>query len=222
MKAIIAIVKKQYVLIHNLKLKISNMGKLQSLFGYLFEKENNVVSEKELIREKIRKKKQQLSDKDKEIEAANVFEKIEALPEFINAHNIMIYWSMPDELPTHDFIIRWSKKKTMLLPVVKGEDMLIKPFSTKEELKQGSLGIWEPDTQKEYLNSIDLVIVPGVAFDRNKSRLGRGKGYYDRYFINKRIVKIGVCFDFQLLESIPEDSFDIKMDKVITSSILIN
>lgn len=198
------------------------MGKLQSLFGYLFEKDNNVVSEKELIREKIRKKKQQLSDKEKEIEAANVFEKIEALPEFINAHNIMIYWSMPDELPTHNFIIRWSKKKTMLLPVVKGEDMLIKPFSTKEELKQGSLGIWEPDTQKEYLNSIDLVIVPGVAFDRNKSRLGRGKGYYDRYFINKRIVKIGVCFDFQLLESIPVDSFDIKMDKVITSSILIN
>ena len=197
------------------------MGKLQSLIGYLFEKKNNVISEKELIREKIKKKKQQLTDKEKEIEAANVFEKIEALPEFINAHNIIIYWSMPDELPTHNFIIRWSKKKTMLLPVVKGEDMLIKPFSTKEELKQGSLGIWEPDTQKEYLNSIDLVIVPGVAFDRNKSRLGRGKGYYDRYFINKRIVKIGVCFDFQLLESIPIDSFDIKMDKVVTNSFLI-
>ena len=198
------------------------MGKLQSFISYLFEKNSNVTSEKELIRERIKKKKQQLTDKEKEIEAANVFEKIEALPEFINAHNIMIYWSMPDELPTHDFIIRWSKKKTMLLPVVKGEDMLIKPFSTKEELKQGSLGIWEPDVQKEYLNSIDLVIVPGVAFDRDKSRLGRGKGYYDRYFINKRIVKIGVCFDFQLLESIPIDSFDIKMDKVITSSILIN
>ena len=197
------------------------MGKLQSLIGYLFEKKNNVISEKELIREKIKKKKQQLTDKEKEIEAANVFEKIEALPEFINAHNIMIYWSMPDELPTHNFIIRWSKKKTMLLPVVKGDDMLIKPFSTKEELKQGSLGIWEPDVQKEYLNSIDLVIVPGVAFDRDKSRLGRGKGYYDRYFINKRIVKIGVCFDFQLLESIPIDSFDIKMDKVVTNSILI-
>ena len=197
------------------------MGKLQSLIGYLFEKKNNVISEKELIREKIKKKKQQLTDKENEIEAAKVFEKIEALPEFENARSVMIYWSMPDELPTHNFIIRWSKKKTMLLPVVKGEDMLIKPFSTKEELKQGSLGIWEPDTQKEYLNSIDLVIVPGVAFDRNKSRLGRGKGYYDRYFINKRIVKIGVCFDFQLLESIPIDSFDIKMDKVVTNSILI-
>lgn len=197
------------------------MGKLQSFISYLFEKNSNVTSEKELIRERIKKKKQQLTDKEKEIEAANVFEKIEALPEFINAHNIIIYWSMPDELPTHNFIIRWSKKKTMLLPVVKGEDMLIKPFSTKEELKQGSLGIWEPDVQKEYLNSIDLVIVPGVAFDRDKSRLGRGKGYYDRYFINKRIVKIGVCFDFQLLESIPIDSFDIKMDKVVTNSFLI-
>ena len=197
------------------------MGKLQSFISYLFEKNCNVTSEKELIRERIKKKKQQLTDKEKEIEAANVFEKIEALPEFINAHNIIIYWSMPDELPTHNFIIRWSKKKTMLLPVVKGEDMLIKPFSTKEELKQGSLGIWEPDTQKEYLNFIDLVIVPGVAFDRDKSRLGRGKGYYDRYFINKRIVKIGVCFDFQLLKSIPIDSFDIKMDKVVTNSFLI-
>ena len=204
-----------------MKLKINIMGKLQSFISYLFEKNSNVTSEKELIRERIKKKKQQLTDKEKEIEAANVFEKIEALPEFINAHNIMIYWSMPDELPTHNFIIRWSKKKTMLLPVVKGEDMLIKPFSTKEELKQGSLGIWEPDVQKEYLNSIDLVIVPGVAFDRDKSRLGRGKGYYDRYFINKRIVKIGVCFDFQLLESIPIDSFDIKMDKVVTNSFLI-
>ena len=204
-----------------MKLKINIMGKLQSFISYLFEKNSNVTSEKELIRERIKKKKQQLTDNEKEIEAANVFEKIEALPEFINAHNIMIYWSMPDELPTHNFIIRWSKKKTMLLPVVKGEDMLIKPFSTKEELKQGSLGIWEPDTQKEYLNSIDLVIVPGVAFDRDKSRLGRGKGYYDRYFINKRIVKIGVCFDFQLLESIPIDSFDIKMDKVVTNSFLI-
>lgn len=198
------------------------MSKLQSIISSLFKrKRKEVLSEKSLIRQNIWYKKQHISEKEKEIEAEEVFEKIEAMPEFENARSVMIYWSMPDELPTHNFIIRWSKKKTMLLPVVKGNDMLIKPFSTKEELKQGSLGIWEPDVQKEYLNSIDLVIVPGVAFDRDKSRLGRGKGYYDRYFINKRIVKIGVCFDFQLLESIPIDSFDIKMDKVVTNSILI-
>ncbi len=199
------------------------MGKLKMLIGSLFEKKNNnVITEKNLIREKIRKKKQQITDKEKEIEASNVFEKIEALPEFENANKVMVYWSMPDELPTHNFIIRWSKKKTMLLPVVKGDDLLIKPFSTKEEMKQGDFGIWEPDIQKEYLRSIDLVIVPGVAFDKNKSRLGRGKGYYDKYFLNKKIVKIGVCFDFQLLDDIPIDSFDIKMDKIVTNSYLID
>jgi 5-formyltetrahydrofolate cyclo-ligase len=71
------------------------------------------------------------------------------------------------------------------------------------------------------MSKIDLVIAPGIAFDKNKSRLGRGKGYYDRFFINKRIVKIGVGFDFQLLESIPVNQFDIKMDKIITPSFSI-
>lgn len=91
----------------------------------------------------------------------------------------------------------------------------------KEDLKQGSYGIWEPETQREYINKIDLVIVPGIAFDKNKCRLGRGKGYYDRYFMNKRIKKIGIGFDFQLLDEVPTSSFDIKMDKVITPSHIV-
>lgn len=198
------------------------MGKIQSIINILFHKEKiNVVEDKHLIRELIKTQKKHISDKEKEIQSAAVFGKIEALPEFQNANNILIYWSMPDELPTHSFIIKWNKKKQMLLPVVKGDDMLIKPFSSKEELKIGSLGIWEPDVQKEYLHSIDLVIVPGMAFDKNKSRLGRGKGYYDKYFMNKNIIKIGVCFDFQLLDKVPTAAFDIKMDKVITSTNII-
>lgn len=195
------------------------MSKINEFVNSLFKKEQTeVLTDKHQIREKIRSKKEQISDKDKEIQSAAVFEKIEAMPEFQAANNVLIYWSMPDELPTHSFIIKWSKKKQILLPVVKGDDMLIKPFSSKEELKLGSLGIWEPDVQKEYLHSIDLVIVPGMAFDKNKSRLGRGKGYYDKYFMNKNVVKIGVCFDFQLLDKVPTAAFDIKMDKVITKS----
>jgi len=198
------------------------MGKFNEFVNSLFkEKVTEVLTDKHQIREKIRSKKLHINDKEKEIQSAAVFEKIESLSEFQAAHNILIYWSMPDELPTHSFIIKWSKNKQMLLPVVKGDDMLIKPFSSKEELKIGSLGIWEPDVQKEYLHSIDLVIVPGMAFDKNKSRLGRGKGYYDKYFMNKNIIKIGVCFDFQLLDKVPTAAFDIKMDKVITSTNII-
>ncbi len=198
------------------------MGKLQSIIPSLFKrKKKEVLSEKSLIRQNIWYKKQHISEKEKEIEAEEVFEKIESLPEFQTANTILMYWSLPDELPTHNFIIKWSKKKQMLLPVVKENEMLIKPFSTKNELTQGSLGTWEPSVQKEYINKIDLVIVPGIAFDKNKSRLGRGKGYYDKYFVNRHIKKIGIGFDFQLIEKVPTEAYDIKMDKIITRSRII-
>lgn len=198
------------------------MEKIKAFINKLFRtKHQDIALDKHQIRKLIRYKKNQISEKDKQIQAAAVFEKIEKLEEFQNAKNILVYWSMPDELSTHNFVIKWSRKKQMLLPVVKDDEMLIKPFSSKDELKQGSLGIWEPDAQKEFLHSIDLVIVPGMAFDKNKSRLGRGKGYYDKYFVNKNIVKIGVGFDFQLLEKIPTATFDIKMDKIITKSTTI-
>ncbi|MBN2765067.1 MAG: 5-formyltetrahydrofolate cyclo-ligase [Paludibacteraceae bacterium] len=188
---------------------------LSSLTG---AKRKNVVSEKQKIRNYIRQRKELLTETDKAIEAQKLFDKIELMPEFEDAQTILLYWSMPDELPTHNFIVKWSKRKQILLPVVKDDDMLIRPFSGKDDLKRSTFGIWEPDSQKEFMNKIDLVIAPGIAFDRRRSRLGRGKGYYDRFFVNKRIVKIGVGFDFQLLESIPTHQYDIKMDKIITPS----
>lgn len=198
------------------------MNKLKSvLFSVFNAKNTDVLSEKTLIRQKIRQKKDSITDKEKAIESNAVFEKIESLPEFQQANTVLMYWSMNDELPTHSFIVKWSKLKQILLPVVKENDMLIMPFSAKEKMKQGSYGIWEPETQREFMSKIDLVIVPGIAFDRNKSRLGRGKGYYDRYFMNKRIKKIGIGFDFQLLDEVPTASFDIKMDKIITPSHII-
>ncbi|MCF0205812.1 MAG: 5-formyltetrahydrofolate cyclo-ligase, partial [Bacteroidales bacterium] len=63
----------------------------------------------------------------------------------------------------------------------------------------------------------DLIIVPGVAFDRNGNRLGRGRGYYDRFLCKyPKVEKIGICFDFQLLEEIPTEPTDIRMDKVVS------
>ena len=173
-------------------------------------------SEKTKIRRRIRNKKNILSDMDKAQSATAVFDKIENLQEFIDAKSVLMYWSLPDELPTHSFIVKWSAKKQMLLPMVKGDKMLIKPFTTTDDLKKSDMGIWEPDAQKEYLKQIDVVIVPGVAFDKSKNRLGRGKGYYDKYFSGKKILRIGICYDFQLLEVIPTEPFDVKMDKVIT------
>lgn len=193
----------------------------KNIFDKFSRKTKQEESEKTKIRRRIRNKKSLLSEHDMHESSSLVFGKVEGLPEFQNAKSVLLYWSLPDELPTHQFIEKWSLTKQILLPVVKGDEMLIKPFAGTSELHKSDMGIWEPATQKEYLKQIDIVLVPGVAFDKSKNRLGRGKGYYDRYFANKNIVKIGVCYDFQLLENIPIDSFDVKMDMVITPNFTI-
>lgn len=63
-----------------------------------------------------------------------------------------------------------------------------------------------------------MIIVPGVAFDNNNNRLGRGKAYYDKLLKESKSYKVGVCFDFQLIEEVPVDEYDIKMDLIISES----
>lgn len=195
--------------------------KLKNIIDKLYRRKKEEESEKTKIRRRIRNKKNILSDMEKSESSKMVFQKIEELPEFINAKSILLYWSLPDELPTHNFIEKWCKSKQILLPMVKDEKMLIKPFVSTQNLHKSDMGIWEPATQNEYLKQIDIVLVPGIAFDKSKNRLGRGKGYYDRYFINKNVTKVGICYDFQLLENVPIETHDIKMDIIITPNFSV-
>jgi 5-formyltetrahydrofolate cyclo-ligase len=181
----------------------------------------NIDSEKQELRTYIKQRKKNISETQKSIDAQKVFDKIEKLVEFENAKTILLYWSMPDELPTHNFIVKWCKQKEILLPIVKGDTMLIKPFLSENELKKSNYGVWEPSSQTEFANSIDMVIAPGIAFDKNRNRLGRGKGYYDRFFIKSDLTKIGIGFDFQLFDKVPTNQYDIKLDKIITPSSTI-
>lgn len=174
-----------------------------------------VVSEKSRIREEIKRLKFKMTLDEKIAQADAVFRKIESMPEFKRAETVLMYWSMPDELPTHEFIKKWSGSKIILLPVVKGDRMTVRKFTSEEDLKSGQWKTMEPSLP--HRSSIaDLVIVPGIAFDSKKQRLGRGGGYYDRYFKHKNVHKWGIGFNFQLFETIPSASFDIHMDKIIT------
>ena len=168
------------------------------------------------LRKEIKSLKQVFTETQNLAEADIIFHKIETLPEFQNAETILMYWSLPDELPTHRFVEKWSGSKQILLPAIEGDEMLIKKYSSTTQMKQGLLGILEPDWDEIFEGKIDLVIVPGIAFDPQKNRLGRGKGFYDRFFEKNVVLKIGVCFDFQLLESIPHSKHDIKMDIIVT------
>jgi len=191
---------------------------INSLLMVFSKKSERINKEKKEIRSQIQLLKLRLSEEEKNREAQAVFDKIESLPEFQAANSILMYWSTNSELPTHDIIKKWIAQKFIVLPSIAGKKLVLKRFISVDKLVQKSLGIWEPDLTDIFIGKIDLVIVPGVAFDLNKNRLGRGKGYYDRFFKNKKSLKIGIGFDFQLLKSIPTHRFDMKMDKVITMS----
>jgi 5-formyltetrahydrofolate cyclo-ligase len=124
---------------------------------------------------------------------------------------------------TTGLLDEWRSKKRIVLPVISGEDLHFYPYTGKENLKKGVFGISEPVSGKLIPpDQIDLFVVPGFAFDATCNRLGRGKGYYDRYLsdINKPV--IGLCFDFQLIENIPCEKHDQKMTFVITESIIVS
>jgi 5-formyltetrahydrofolate cyclo-ligase len=177
--------------------------------------------EKKRIRNEIRHLKYLLTEEEKEMESEKVFSKIELMQEFKNSNSILLYWSTNDELPTHSIIKKWSVNKFIILPAIKGNDLVLKQYTLDGKMKQHTLGIWEPDLMQTFTGKLDLIIVPGVAFDKNKKRLGRGKGYYDRFLTQYKALKIGIGFDFQLLDLVPTNRFDLKMNKIITPSFTI-
>lgn len=145
-----------------------------------------------------------------------ILNKLENHNDFINANIVMLYSSLPDEVQTHDFIERWRNKKRIILPTVVGDDIIPVELCEDTDFAVGDFNILEPQSDA-YQGSYDLIIVPGVAFDKKGNRIGRGKGYYDR-FLSKHIdiKKIGICFDFQLIDNVPTEDNDIKMDEVIS------
>lgn len=142
---------------------------------------------------------------------------------FRQASCIALYYSIPGEVQTAAFLEKWFEKKQLLLPLVVGDDLRLLPYKGKETLKPGAFGIPEPVDREIAIpeSAIDLIIVPGVAFDRRLNRMGRGKGFYDRLLSTLQAPKVGICFDFQLQETVPVEPFDRKMDMIITEKEII-
>ena len=150
-----------------------------------------------------------------------VMRQVEALPEFRKARVVLLYWSMADEVQTHAFVNRWYGDKVLLLPCVDGDDLLLRQYTGPQCLVEGEqFGIGEPDASLPVytdLDSVEMIIVPGVAFDRAGNRMGRGRGFYDRLLKSTpTAVKLGVAYDFQLIDSVPVEPHDVRMNRVIT------
>lgn len=175
--------------------------------------------EKNEIREFMSLKKKEFKSEELKNLSIKLLKHIEEDTAFRSAKTVMLYHSLPDEVNTHDFIEKWHREKTIILPVVSGNDILLRVYHGKDSMKKGAYNIDEPQGEEfTDFSTIDMIIVPGVAFDRNYNRLGRGKGYYDRFLKRTDAMKIGICFSFQLLKNIPTDKFDVPMDKVYTEN----
>lgn len=128
----------------------------------------------------------------------------------------MLYASLPDEVQTLDFIEAWRHRKTIILPTVVGDDIIPVELADDVTFAEGDFHIPEPQSHP-YTGGFDLIVVPGMAFDSNGHRLGRGKGYYDRFLAqHPKVHTIGLCFDFQLLPEVPSESHDRIIDEIIS------
>lgn len=145
---------------------------------------------------------------------------------FRDAHVVMFYVSAPEEVDTHRMIDEALKSgKRVVVPycVKQTRDIIASELrDPASELESGVYGIYQPKKsalREIPLGEIDLVIVPGVAFDQKNGRLGRGKGYYDRFLkkLDPRTLTVGICFDFQYVNTLPSESHDSPVHKVITN-----
>ena len=171
----------------------------------------------------MRERKRAVPFEEKVRRSEAVMRQVELLPEFRKSCVVLLYWSMADEVQTHDFVERWYSEKTLLLPCVDGDDLRLRQYTGPECMVAGEqFGIGEPTADTPDwtdLGAVEMIVVPGVAFARKNNRMGRGRGFYDRLLKSTpNAVKVGVAYDFQMMDEIPVEVFDVPMDRVICES----
>ena len=143
-----------------------------------------------------------------------------------NAKCIMLYKKLGNETDTSRVIGQaLSDKKRIVFPVTDEKSGKITPYyaDSSTEFVSGGFSVFEP-ASSELANpqDIDVIIIPGIAFDKTGARIGFGKGCYDMFLPKTKAVKIGFCYVFQLVNNIPSDNHDIKMDYIITEKGIID
>lgn len=184
-----------------------------------------MMIDKQTLRKQIRAAKRSFltatSEQEQRQISGNLLHKVEQLPQFRAARVVLAYHSLPDEVFTHDILDEWARTKVVLLPKVVGDSLTLHRYQRGSDLAVGAFDILEPITPewRDYA-AVDFVLVPGVAFDSDGNRLGRGKGYYDRLFaelLPPDVFKVGLCYPFQLVDSVPVEPRDVRMSLVVAN-----
>ena len=173
---------------------------------------------KSAIRKYVRSLVKEMSAKEKQLESDELRRRALSHRLLPDASVVALFVSLPDEPETRPLIKELSLTHTVVLPVIYGDEMEFYRY-TPDEMHIGAYGIEEPSTRLQPVQpqEIDLMFVPGVAFTRRGARLGRGKGYYDKYMSHDSFVArcVGYCYDKQLVDDIPTEPHDIMMHEML-------
>lgn len=182
---------------------------------------------KNLVRKEIREKRENLTQDEKEKLSLIIREKFLNLSEVKNAEIVMSYMDFKNEVETRKINeILMENGKKVLVPRVSGDKEKIIPAEITGEYRKGNFGI-EEAKGKDFMNGkIDIVIVPGIAFNENGGRIGFGKGYYDKFFSERektgdKILKISLAYDFQIDNRFKEEKHDKNVDIIVTEKRII-
>ena len=185
---------------------------------------------KQKLKLEILEKRKKISETELKEKNKKIIKNLSSLKEFQEAKNILFYVSFNQEVNTHEIIreLLEEKEKNIIVPyTIKNKPTIfLSELKDFVELIPKTLGILEPKGKyiREFdREKLDLVIVPGTVFDKNGNRIGYGFGYYDRFLktIKKNVLKIGLAFDFQLVNHIPREEHDVPLDIIITENEVV-
>jgi len=187
--------------------------------------EKSILEKKDAIRRDMLSRLKSQPPGDRNTKSLRIKELALRSPFFMKAEVILFYAATSFEVDTRPLILEGIKMgKRAALPVTDTSRKKLVPvvIDNMESLAKSSLGIMEPAREEEKIlspESLDLIVVPGIAFDKSGNRLGRGAGYYDRFLADlpANTVKVGLAFDFQMIDDVPVvPGLDIRLDFVIS------
>ena len=175
---------------------------------------------KKELRAAMRRKNLGITPSERAAASGRIFARAELSEAFGRARTVGVFCSLADEPDTSEALARWSAAgRRLAVPRVEGDVMRFYEYDPRT-MRPGAFGIAEsgPEARLCEPRELDLVIVPGTAFTAAGARMGRGRGYYDKYFAQPEVhaVKIGVCYAHQLVGELPAEPHDVTMDYVVT------
>lgn len=190
------------------------------------EPAHRLKQRKRAIRRAVLEQRDRLSSADRAERSLRIVERTISLPEIRDAGTVMGFWSFGSEVETAPLLHRLHDEgKRVVLPRIEGTDVVAVVYATGDEVMETSFGAMEPTgTLVAEPEEVDVVIVPGVAFDREGDRVGYGGGFYDRFLPRTRegVAAIAVAFALQVIEGpLPRGAFDHRVDAIVTEDDVI-